>query len=177
MAAPPKLRAVDGLAASAPAQGRQEGALAQYARAIRAHPLVIVGVTMLTVLAALAWVVQKEPVYEATAEVLVTPMPADSTALFGLQLLRESNDPTRTLQTAASLVETTRAAELTGKEMGEGFSRTYVQDQVEVEPQGQSNILAVTAKANEADTAALLANTFVAASLAARRETLRKQIA
>ena len=168
---------MDRFAPSAPATPRQEGALAQYLRAIRAHPFVIAGITLLTIAVALAWVVRKESVYEATAEVLVTPRPADSNALFGLQLLRESNDPTRTLQTAASLVETTRAAELTAKRMADGYTRTSVQEEVTVEPQGQSNILAVTAKANGAEKAAKLANTFVESSLEARRETLRRQIA
>ena len=168
---------MDRFAPSPPAATRQEGALAQYLRAIRAHPFVIAAITLLTIAAAVAWVTRKEPVYEATAEVLVTPMPADSNALFGIQLLRESNDPTRTLQTAASLVETTRAAELTARRMGDGYTRASVQDAVAVEPQGQSNILAVTAEANDAGDAAKLANTFVESSLEARRETLRKQIA
>jgi capsular exopolysaccharide synthesis family protein len=168
---------LDPFAPTAPVAGRQEGALAQYLRAIRAHPFVIAGITLLTIAVAVAWVTRKEPVYKATAEVLVTPMPADSNALFGIQLLRESNDPTRTLQTAASLVETTRAAELTARRMGDGYTRTSVQEQVEVEPQGQSNILAVTAEANDADESARLANTFIDSSLQARRETLRRQIA
>ncbi|HEX8121476.1 MAG TPA: hypothetical protein VF549_09450 [Solirubrobacteraceae bacterium] len=171
------LRPLDRFPSTTPAAARQEGALAQYLRAIRLHPFVIALVTLLTIAAAVAWVVRKDPVYKATAEILVTPMPADSNSLFGLQLLRESNDPTRTLQTAASLVETARAAELAAKRMGPGFTRSSVQEQVVVEPQGQSNILAVTAEGGSGEAAARLANTFVASSLDARRETLRKQIA
>jgi capsular exopolysaccharide synthesis family protein len=168
---------LDRLSPTVAAAPRQEGALAQYLRAMRAHPFVLIGVALLTVGAAALWVTRKEPVYKATAEVLVTPMPADANSLFGLQLLRESNDPTRTLQTAATLVESARAAELTAARMGRGYTRTTVQDNVSVEPQGQSNILAVTAEANDGRVAARLANTFVDASLAARAEILRQQIA
>lgn len=167
---------LDRLSPTVAAPPRQEGALAQYLRAMRAHPFVLVGITLLTIGAAVLWVSRKEPVYRATAEVLVTPMPPDD-SLFGLQLLRESNDPTRTLQTAATLVETARAAELTASRMGRGYTRTSVQESVSVEPQGQSNILAVTAEANDGRVASRLANTFVESSLAARTETLRQQIA
>ncbi len=168
---------MDRLSPSAPVPGRQEGALAQYLRAMRAHPIVLIGILLLTLAAAALWTQRKEPVYKATAEVLVTPMPGDSASLFGLQLLRESNDPTRTLQTAATLVETARAAELTATRMRGGYSRSSVEENVVVEPQGQSNILAVTAEANDPEIAARLANTFVEASLQARAETLRRQIA
>jgi len=52
-----------------------------------------------------------------------------------------------------------------------------VERAVEVEPRGQSSILAVTAQARDADLAAEVANVFVESALRSRREALARQVA
>lgn len=130
---------------------------------------------MLTVVAAATWLSLRDPMYEATAQVLLTPVSSDDQAYLGLQVLRESNDPPRTAQTAAALVDSARAAELAASRMGPGWSRERVRQRVEVEPQGQSNIVAATARNTDPEVAARLANRYVEGALEARREALRRQ--
>jgi capsular exopolysaccharide synthesis family protein len=156
---------------------RQEGALTPYLRAIRAHKFVVAAVTLLALAATVGWLSVREPRYKASAEMLVTPLPSDDRTFLGVQLLRDTNDPTRTAQTAAELVDSPRAAELAAETMGNGYTRSTVQEKILVEPKGQSYVLAVQAEAGDPDEAADLANAFVSGALSARREVLRRQVA
>ena len=49
------------------------------------------------------WLAQRSPTYEATAEILVTPLPQDDPTFQGLPFLRDYGEATRTIQTAATL--------------------------------------------------------------------------
>jgi Mrp family chromosome partitioning ATPase len=155
---------------------RQEGALGPYLRAIGAHRLLVVAVTLATVAASAAWLSLRDPTYEATAQLLVSPLPQDDTTFIGVQVLRESTEPTRTMQTAATLVSSREAARLTAARLGRGWTAERVEDSVDVDPQGESNILAVTAQADARGVAARVANLYAAAALEARRATLRRQV-
>jgi Mrp family chromosome partitioning ATPase/capsular polysaccharide biosynthesis protein len=150
-----------------------EPALGPYLRAIRAHKLLVAVVTIGLVGLAVAWLAfARTPTYEATANLLVTPLPQDDTTFRGLQLLRDSGDPTRTIQTAASLVDSPEAARRTAQELGPDWSTQRVRDSVTIEPEGESNILAVTGSAGDAATASRLANTYARQTLAVRRDAL-----
>ena len=154
-----------------------EPALGPYLRALRAHRLLVVLTTVGFVVLALLWLaVGRNPSYEATANLLVTPLPQDDQTFRGLQLLRDSGDPTRTVQTAASLVESPEAARRTAKILGPDWTTQRVMDAVTVEPVGESNILAVTGSAGDAETAAKLANTFTKQTLAVRRDVLDRDV-
>jgi tyrosine-protein kinase len=137
-------------------------------------------VFVLVVLAALlgsaAWLTLKARDYEATARLLVTPLPQDDHDFLGFELLRDSGDPTRTVQTAATLVESRAAAARTAAMLGRGWTADKVRNGVQVKPEGESNIVAVTATAHNAPLSARLANTFVTNSLSQRRGFLRQQI-
>jgi capsular exopolysaccharide synthesis family protein len=156
---------------------RQEGALTPYLRAIRAHKLVVAAVTLLAFAATVGWLSVRHARYQATAEMLVTPLPSDDRTFLGVQLLRDTNDPTRTAQTAAELIDSPRAAEIAAQRIGKGYTRSKVQEKILVEPKGQSYVLAVQAEAPAPQEAADLANAFVAGALDARREVLRRQVA
>jgi Mrp family chromosome partitioning ATPase/capsular polysaccharide biosynthesis protein len=69
---------------------------------VRGHVFVVVFVTVLAVAAALGSSALREPTYEASAHVLVTPIPETERSLPQLPLLRASSDRTRVIQTAAS---------------------------------------------------------------------------
>jgi capsular exopolysaccharide synthesis family protein len=107
---------------------------------------------------------------------LVTPLPSDDRTFLGVQLLRDTNDPTRTAQTAAELVDSPRAAELAAARLGQGYTRSKVQENVLVEPKGQSYILAVQGEAGSPQLSADLANAFVDGALSARQEVLQRQV-
>ena len=153
-----------------------EGALGPYLRAIAAHKLVVALATLATLAGAIAWLTLRTPDYEATAEILVTAVPQADSTYIGLPLLRESGEPTRTIQTAATLIESASAAQLTAKRVGHGLTRTMVREAVTVNPKGESNILGVTAVATSGELAAQLANTFAESSLEFRRRRLAAQL-
>jgi Mrp family chromosome partitioning ATPase/capsular polysaccharide biosynthesis protein len=156
------------------APGRREGALPAYLAAIRAHRVVVALVTLTTVAASLAFLLARSPQYEATADVLVSPLPAAETTVVlpGLPLLRDVGDPVRTVQTAASLIESRAAADLAARQLGAGWDADRVLDAVEVAPRGESNVLGVTATADDPEEAARVANTFTRAALDTREEEI-----
>ena len=126
---------------------RPEGALGPYLRAIRAHRIIVPVITLVAVLAAVGWLVHRSPTYESKAEVLVNPLPADDQTFFGIQVLRDTpGDPTRVVQTATTLFDSPLAARQAAQKLGPKWTLDDVQNDVKVEPEGQSNIIAVTAK-------------------------------
>jgi capsular polysaccharide biosynthesis protein len=155
---------------------RPEGALGPYLRAVNAHRWVVFFVTALTLGACGTWLALRTPTYEATAEILVTPLPQSDTTFLGVQVLRESSEPTRTMQTAATLVSSRKAAELTAARLGPTWSTDRVVDAVDVKPQGESNIVAVTARADQSEPAAQVANLYATAALQQRRLDLERQV-
>jgi capsular exopolysaccharide synthesis family protein len=114
-------------------------------------------ITLAAVVASLAFVQVRSSDYKATADLLVEPLPQDDETFLGLPLIRDTGDPTRTVQTAAALVDSA------GPSSGS----------VEVNPKGESNILAVEAVADDAGEAARLANAFAEEALADRDQQVR----
>jgi tyrosine-protein kinase len=151
-------------------------ALRPYVRAIRARSLVVALATIAALGVAAALLATREPTYTSTAQLLVTPLPQDDRTFLGTTLLRDSGDPTRTVQTAAALVDSPLAAQRTARRLGGGSSGQAVQSHVNVQPLGESNILSVTASATTAAGAARLANEYAQSALAVRAEEIRSQI-
>jgi Mrp family chromosome partitioning ATPase/DNA-binding winged helix-turn-helix (wHTH) protein/capsular polysaccharide biosynthesis protein len=151
-------------------------ALRPYVRAIRARSLVVALTTIAALGVAAALLATREPTYTSTAELLVTPLPQDDRAFLGTTLLRDSGDPTRTVQTAAALVDSPLAAQRAARRLGGGIDAQTVRANVNVQPLGESNILSVTASSTTADGAARLANEFAQSALAVRGEEIRSQV-
>src|SRR4051794_31842843 len=146
-------------------------------RALRARwPLVFL-VTLVAVVGSVGWLAQRSPDYKATADMLVSPLPPEDTVFDGIDVLRaDPNESTRTIQTAASLVKSAAAADLAAKRLGAGWTGRRVQAAVDVQPEGQSNILAVTALVPDATQAARVANGYARATLDVRRARIQRQI-
>lgn len=156
--------------------GLREGALAPYLGAIRAHRLVFASIVVAALAAASLWLWTSSRQYSATAQVLVTPLPQDNQSFLGFDLLRDSGDPTRTVQTAAALIETRAAADRAAKRLGDGRSGEQIAAAVSVQAAGESNVLDITATGDSPRNASRTANAFTAAALALRRETLHAQL-
>src|SRR5437899_959716 len=77
-----------------------ESAMVPYLRAVGAHLQVVMLLTLLSFAVATAYAVHRPARYTATADVLVTPLPQDDRNFLGIQMIRDSGDPTRTVQTA-----------------------------------------------------------------------------
>src|SRR5829696_2989246 len=137
-----------------------EGALRPYLRAIDAHRILVALCTLAALAGCVAWLSQRTENFEATAEILVTPLPEGDVTFQGLPFLRDYGEATRTIQTAATLVESPAASERTARLMGNGWTRQRVQANVGVQPQGESSVLAITGKAESGEEAAHLANTY-----------------
>lgn len=145
--------------------------------AVRRHPRVVLGIAAIALVAGLAWLVVRSPSYEASAEILLTPVSVDDRALLGIELVRDSGgDPTRSVQTAAGLLESPSAAAATSAVMGSDWSPAAVRDGVRVEPQGQTNLIAVTARATTGPDAVRLANAYAEASLRVRDGVVSAQV-
>jgi len=147
-----------------------------YLRAIRAHLWLVVAVTLAVLVAAVAWNGARGRTYQASSDVLVNPLPADDPTFLGLPIVRDTGDPTRTLQTAATLIDSARAAGLAAQRLHDGWTQRKVQEAIEVSPQGQSSIVEVTAKGSSAGEAAHIANVYVKAVIDARETELRPLI-
>ncbi|MGH2968349.1 MAG: hypothetical protein ACRDK0_04695, partial [Solirubrobacteraceae bacterium] len=73
--------------------------------------MLAIAIVLAVVGGSLAWLSVRSPVYESSAQLLVTPVPGDERSFFGLPVVREAGgDPARTLQTAATLADSTAAA-------------------------------------------------------------------
>lgn len=154
---------------------RDDGAFGPYLRAVRHHPWLVVLVTLVAVAVSVAWLTQRSHEYKATAQILVTPVSSDST-LSGLPILTDSVDPTRTVQTAATVLETPRTTAIAAHQLGGNWTVSRLQDDVDVQAQGDSNVVVVTATAPSAAGAAAAANAYARAALQARSESLGVQV-
>jgi Mrp family chromosome partitioning ATPase len=154
-----------------------ESAFGAYLRAIAAHRRVFVLVVLAAVGAAGVWVATRSPEHEAIARILVSPVDQSDRTFLGVQVIRESPpDPTRTMQTAAALLQSRNAASRAAQHLGSGWTPDKVASAVSVETEGESNILAVRAKAHDANEASRVANEFAQSALLVRGEAVKRQI-
>ncbi len=153
-----------------------EQAFGPYLRAIRRHWLLVSAVTLLTAAIATITVIRSSPSYQASATVLVSPVQQGDPNFASTGVVTESGEPARTVQTAASLVNSLPAAQNTAKALGHGATAAGVQSAISVIPRGQSDVLEVTAQSDSAAAAARLANTFARESVAYRGTVVSRNI-
>jgi polysaccharide biosynthesis transport protein len=140
----------------------QQG-LQRYVNTIRERIKLIALVTLLTTLAALAYVLLAPKVYEAQSELLITPVPSDDPALSGLPIIRQSSDPTRDVETAARLVANRQVAQDVRRDTP-GLPEPLL-EHLKAEPVAQSNIVAITANAPSGKEAQQIANGFAESAI------------
>lgn len=159
-------------------EGR-EGALAPILRAARRHWWLVGLCVLLAGASAAALSSQRAKTYEATAQVLVTPL-TDAGFYGGLPVLTNSVDPTRTLQTAASILESPAVAMSVARQLSqesrEAVTFKAVSEAVGVEPLGDSDIVAIVAQRQGEREAGALADTYARTALAMRADTLRTAV-
>jgi capsular exopolysaccharide synthesis family protein len=154
----------------------REGALGPYLRAIRARKVLVACLTLLAAAVAVAFLAIRTPSYEAETQLLVTPLPQDDRTFLGIELLRDSGDPTRTVQTAATLIESPRAAAATARAVGTGLTADDVEGSVEIEPLGESNVVAVVASAPAAELAARTSRQYAQQAITLRNQDIQGAI-
>jgi capsular polysaccharide biosynthesis protein len=110
--------------------------------------------------------------YEATTDVLVAPLASDDPEFQNLPLIRESSDGSRPVQTAAGLLRGAAITSSVATKLGGDWTDSKVEGAVQVQPRGESNIVAITATADDPDEAADIANSYAHAALEFRRHTI-----
>lgn len=114
--------------------------------------------------------------YEASADVLVTPVAGGDERYATLGLIRESADPTRDVETATRLAERHDVAAEAGRKLGSSEAPEVLLGRVAVNPVAQSNIVTITSRASSGPEAARVANAFADALIDVRTAEMRAQI-
>ncbi|MFD1368768.1 GumC domain-containing protein [Actinoplanes sichuanensis] len=114
------------------------------------------------------------PKWEASAHILVAPVPADAD-LSELGVISGSVEPARSVQTAVAVLDTPAAVAATAARLGAPWSPESVDQSVVLEPLGQSYVVEVKAQADSPADAARLATTFAETALATRNSEIRKR--
>jgi non-specific protein-tyrosine kinase len=156
--------------------GRESLGLVQLVQVVRQRLWLILACIALSTAAAVAYVATADTVYEAEAQLSVQPVSGDNTFV-GLNLVRESNDPRRDVQTVANLVATPSVGRLVMERVRTGKSLRELLKDIEAAPVADSGLVAITAKAGTPRQAARLANAFAAGVVADRDAELRQQLA
>ncbi len=154
----------------------EAGGLQRYAEVIRQHLVTVALTVLVTLLAAAAYLAIAEDVFEAEAGLLISPASRDDPVLNRLSVIRESNDPTRDVQTVAKLVETREVAIRVAEDLNLAQSPKSLLNDIEAVPVAQTNIVSVSAQAGNPERARDIANTFAEQVVAERTEEFHRQI-
>ena len=150
--------------------------LVRYVETVRERIWLVLGVAAVTVLVAVLYLATAESVYEAKAEMLITPIGSEDPALSGLALIRASSDPSRDVETAATLATSRDVSERVREELGTSESAEELVKHVSAAPVAQSNVVTISAQEGSPERAAEVANAYAEGLVADRDAKLRAQL-
>ena len=101
---------------------------------LRRRSLAVAALVAVAALGAWAYCATADKRYDARAELLVSPVAANDATFAGIELLRDSGDPRRALQTVARLVRAPEVAEAVRLELGTQESRARLLESVSAHP-------------------------------------------
>jgi tyrosine-protein kinase len=163
---------------SSPALTRfQSPSIRRYLRTLWEHAWLIALCVVVCVVGTGIYVASAPKKYRATSDMLISPVPANTTTLIGLPVLFSSGDPTRDVLTASSLITTPQVAAVAATMLHPTESPDALLGSVTATPVGQSNLVAVTASASSARRAQQIANAFPRAVISTRAAALHRAIA
>src|SRR4051794_15851330 len=113
--------------------------------------------------------------YDATATIVVAPVPPDDPALLGIDVLHDTERRTAA-ETAARLIATPQLAETVRVRLGLRDSRAHVLDAVRTRVLGKSSAVAITARSEDPARAAQLANAYVDSFVQARTASFQSEV-
>ncbi len=147
-----------------------------YLSVLRSKIWFVLLIVAICVVAAIVALSRASEVYQAQADLLITPVPGDNTALVGLGLPASSSDPTRDIETIARLIKTQVVARRVIKVLKLDTTPAALLKKIDATPVSSSDVVAVTARAGDSRAAAALANAFANASVADRTARLNRQL-
>ncbi len=109
--------------------------------------------------------------YDATARVVVHPIPAGGDTYTGIDVLFDSRDQARVIETAGHYFDTPDVVNRVAQRLG--LSPSTVRGSLDVHPLGGSNVLLIVGKSRHRDRAAQIANAIVQEGI--QQETARFQ--
>jgi capsular polysaccharide biosynthesis protein len=140
----------------------------RYIRSLREHWPFIALTVIAALIAAFAYSSLADKRYQASADILVSPVSNDDAAFTGLPVIRESVE-SRSVVTVARLLRSPQVADEVRRRLGLELEREKLLEQVEVRPQEQSNIVTVVAEGSIPQEAVRIANGFAEALIAQRK--------
>jgi capsular exopolysaccharide synthesis family protein len=156
--------------------GEETTGASAYARALRDHWKLIAGIVLVAVLAAAAYSFSAAKQYNATADVLVTPLASTDDTYVGIPSLLRDTGQGRAVLTAAELLTSPGLADQVNQTLGLHWSRDKLAAARSVSPLGQSDIVTVSATASSPALAARIANGFAGQLVADRTALFQTQL-
>ncbi len=154
----------------------QEG-LSRFVQTLRERIWLVVAVVALTTGIAILYVLTAQKVYEAEADLLISPISGNGNPAYVIAgLPQESTDPTRDVETAARLVTTLDVANRVQDDLNTDQTPRSLLANVTAEPVAQSDLIAITGSASTPEEAQAIANSFAKEAVAERTERMRAQI-
>ena len=150
--------------------------LRRYVDTIRERIWLVVIAVVVTTLIAIIYVLTASKTYEATSQILATPVAIDDPVIHTLPLVFESSDPTRDIETATQFVNNLNVAQRVKTDLHSPLSPQALLNKISAQPVATSNIIAVTATEDSPEHAQTLANAFAKATIAERTDDLHKTI-
>ena len=154
----------------------QEG-LTRFVQTLRERLWLVVGIIAVTTGIAVLYVATTDKVYEAEADLLISPIPATENSAYPLAgLPPPSSDPTRDVETAARQATTLEVAQRVKDELGLSETPRELLNRVRAEPIAQSNLIAILARENSPEETQALANAFAQQAVANRTAQMHDRI-
>jgi succinoglycan biosynthesis transport protein ExoP len=131
---------------------------------------VVAIVTSVALLAALIYVLAAGKRYDASAQIVVTPIAAGDTTFLGVGGLLRDSTQAQPVVTAADLLDGPQVHQAAQSRLGKTLPG------ITVTPLGQSNVVEITANAGSAQSAADAANVYADAAIALRTTKLQAEL-
>lgn len=155
---------------------QEDQGLTRYVHTLRERWWLVLACLLVTTTIAVVYVQAADKVYKAGTEILVTPVSNNDATLTGLGLILSSNDPTRDVSTAATLIATPTVAQRVIDRLRLDTTPQKLLNRVKAEPLAQSSVVTVSAEDSTPESAADLANAFASEAVDLRTESLREQL-
>ena len=138
--------------------------------------LALVTLTAVGAAAAAGYALTAPKHYRATAQLLVSPVPADDTTFTGIDVLRDSGGRRTAAESATALVRTPLVADAVRALLGLHRSRDALLDSLDAHVVDASDVVAITVEDTSANGAAQVANAFADTLVAQRTASFQSEV-
>ena len=140
---------------------------------LRDRPVILALVLIAAIAAAVIVALGTPTTYRAEADVLVSPVDAESEQLEGLGLLQGARG---SVVAAARLVESESVTQIVRRRLGLGPGEPAPVDEIDVTPLPQSDLIAIEATTESPERSARVANVFANSLLAQRKRAFQRKL-